>query len=154
MAGLRKPDSAHNHLMHSERPKSYAMKIIGIGIDLVKISRMEAIIRRWRENFLDKIFTHSEQQDCLARKAPHLHLSGRFAVKEALLKALGTGMRNGMRWKEMEIRRDSLGKPVLHLNGRTRQLAEEKGVSEILTSITHDHDYAIGQVILQGVERR
>jgi len=128
------------------------MKIIGVGIDLVKISRVEGMIRRWGLGFLGKVFTENEQRDCLSQKGKAQYFAGRFAVKEAFLKALGTGMRKGMRWKAIETQRDAFGKPVLKLSGQVRSFADEQGVREVLTSISHDHDYAIAQVMLQGEE--
>ena len=129
------------------------MQVIGIGIDLVRISRIETILRRWETGFLNRVFTLREQRDCLQCHAPHRHLSGRFAVKEALLKALGTGLRDGIRWQEIETLRTPLGKPVVTLTGAALRRAEALGASEVLASISHDHDYAIGQVVLQGRAR-
>lgn len=125
------------------------MSIVGIGIDLVKISRLEEMTKRWGDRFLDRVFTASERAYCLQRKRPHIHFSARFAVKEATMKALGTGLREGIRWKEIETRNAPDGKPEVRMSGKTRQLAEAQKVSGIFASMTHDHDYAIGQVILE-----
>ncbi|MFQ5780235.1 MAG: holo-ACP synthase [Nitrospiria bacterium] len=126
------------------------MTIVGIGIDLVKISRIEEMTQRWGDRFLDRVFTPAERAYCHLRKRPHIHYAARFAVKEAMLKALGTGLRGGVRWKEIETIRTPTGKPEVRVSGKTRQLAEEERVSQIFASITHDDDYAVGQVILQG----
>jgi holo-[acyl-carrier protein] synthase len=126
--------------------------IVGIGVDLVKISRIHEMTERWGTRFLDRVFTPTEQAYCLRRKFPPTHLSARFAVKEAMLKALGTGLRMGTRWTEIETVNNAAGKPEVKLSGRTGQLAAEKKVSEIFASITHDHDYSIAQVLLQGSE--
>jgi len=128
------------------------MKVIGIGIDLVQVSRVDELLRRWGTRFLEKVFTEAEQQEGLERAAPPRHFAARFAVKEALLKALGTGMRAELRWKDMETRCGALGKPVLHLSGGVLTRAEGLGVGEALVSISHDGDYAIAQVLLQGTE--
>lgn len=130
------------------------MIVVGIGVDLVKISRIEEMIDRWGARFLNRVFTPIEQAYCLRRKSPHIHLSARFAVKEATLKALGTGLRMGTRWTEIETVNNPAGKPEVKVSGRTRELAEAKNVLEILTSITHDHDYSIAQVVLQGSPSR
>jgi len=126
------------------------MAIIGIGIDLVKISRMEKIRARWHQHFLDRVFTTNEQHYCLQYHLPHVHFSGRFAIKEALLKALGSGLRDGIRWMEIETVNNQAGKPFVQLTGQARQYADALGVEQILSSISHDHDYAIAQVILEG----
>ncbi len=126
------------------------MAIVGIGIDLVKISRMEKIRARWHQHFLDRIFTTNEQRYCLQHQKPQVHFSGRFAIKEAVLKALGTGLRDGIRWTEIETVNNPSGKPLVQLTGRASQCADDLGVVQILSSISHDHDYAIAQVILEG----
>ncbi len=124
------------------------MTIVGIGVDLVKISRIQSMRTQWGTRFLDRVFTPAEQAYCLHRRAPHIHLSARFAVKEAILKALGTGLRMGTRWREIETVNNPAGKPEVRLSGRTRELADERNVADIFASITHDHDYSIAQVIL------
>ncbi len=126
------------------------MAIIGIGIDLVKISRMEKIRARWHQHFLDRVFTAREQHYCLQYHLPHIHFSGRFAIKEALLKALGTGLRGGIRWIDIEVANNQTGKPLVQLTAQARKYADDMGVKQILSSISHDHDYAIAQVILEG----
>lgn len=129
------------------------MTIIGIGVDLVKISRIQEMTERWGSRFLDRVFTPTEQTYCLRRKFPPVHLSARFAVKEAILKALGTGLRMGTRWTEIETINNAAGKPEVKLWGRTGELAAGKNVSEIFATITHDSDYSIAQVLLQGPQR-
>ena len=129
------------------------MTIVGIGIDLVKISRIQEMMERWGPRFLDRVFTPTEQAYCLRHRFPPVHLSARFAVKEAILKALGTGLRMGTKWKEIETVNNPAGKPEVKLWGTTGQLAAEKNVSKIFATITHDHDYAIAQVLLQGPEK-
>ncbi len=125
------------------------MSILGIGIDLVRISRLEKMTKRWGNRFLDRVFTPSERAYCLQHKRPHIHFSARFAVKEAAMKALGTGLRDGIRWKEIETRNALNGKPEVSITGKTRRLADTQNVSRIFASMTHDHDYAIAQVILE-----
>ncbi len=126
------------------------MTTLGIGIDMVKVSRMAGIMRRWDRKFLDRIFTPAEREYCLQKKMAPVHFSGRFAVKEALLKALGSGLSRGISLKEIETLPNASGQPRVHLSGRVRELAEAFGACTILSSITHDADYAIAQVLLQG----
>ena len=132
--------------------------IIGIGIDLVKSERIRKAAQRWDRKFLDRIFTAQEQSYAFAHRHPYLHLAGRFAVKEALIKALGTGWSYGIRWPEIatltETEKDSsrkrTGKPRVETTGRIKALLDERGVNEIQVSISHDTDYSIAQVILIG----
>ncbi len=126
------------------------MPILGIGIDMVKVPRMEGIIERRGRPFLDRIFTEAEQRYCFQHRMAPLYFSGRFAAKEALLKAMGTGLGNGVSFREIETLRASTGKPSIQLSGRVRELADQKGVYSIFSSITHDGDYAIAQVVLEG----
>jgi holo-[acyl-carrier protein] synthase len=122
--------------------------IAGIGIDLVKIKRIQEAVQKWDKRFLNRVFTPLEQQYCYSRLDPHLHLSGRFAVKEAIFKALGTGWRNRVRWTEIEVFNNPQGKPMVTVTGMVKQYMADLGVTEIHVSISHDTDYAIGQVIL------
>ncbi len=127
--------------------------IIGIGIDLVKTARVQAIVKRWGERFLNRVFTPSETAYSLNRRQPHIPLSARFAVKEATLKALGIGVQMGIRWREIETVHDPLGKPMIRLSGKVQKIAQDKQVSDIFASLSHDGDYAIAQVILTGHSR-
>jgi holo-[acyl-carrier protein] synthase len=120
--------------------------IVGIGIDLVKISRIQEAVQRWDKRFLNRVFTPLEQQYCYARLDPYF--SGRFAVKEAVFKAMGTGWRSGIRWSEIQVLNDNKGKPAVSVSGKIKQVMSDLGVTEIHVSISHDTDYAIGQVVL------
>ena len=120
----------------------------GIGIDLVPISRMRQVMERWQERFVTRVFTPSEIAYCRARRDPAPHFAARFAAKEAGLKALGTGLRLGVNWRELEVRRERGGPPVLVLRGRSRELARERGAERMLLALSHDGDYAIAQAML------
>jgi holo-[acyl-carrier protein] synthase len=124
------------------------MQVRGIGIDLVPISRMRGVLERWHERFLTRVFTDDEIAYCRARKDPAPHFAARFAAKEAGLKALGTGLRLGVSWRELEVRRERGGPPFLILRGRTRELARAKGAERMLLALSHDGDYAIAQAML------
>lgn len=126
--------------------------IKGIGVDLAKIPRMRKVIERWADRFLRRVFTDEEIAYCQRRRDPVPHLAARFAAKEAGLKALGTGLRMGVRWKELEVRRERGEAPRLVLSGRTRALARAKGAQRVFLSLTHDGDYALAQVVLVGGE--
>ncbi len=124
------------------------MSIVGIGLDLVKISRIEAIVRRWQDRFLHRVFTEDERQVSFGRAWPYASLAGRFAAKEAMLKALGTGWSAGVSWQDIQVLNDIGGKPVATARGRTGALAQQAGVTRIHVSLSHDGDYAIAEVIL------
>jgi holo-[acyl-carrier protein] synthase len=128
--------------------------IIGIGIDLVKISRVQKMLKRWGNRFLNRVFTASEIAYAQNKKQQYVPLSARFAAKEAALKALGIGLQMGVNWREIETTSDSLGKPVMTFSGKVQQIAQEQRVSDIFVSLSHDGDYAIAQVLLTGQEIR
>ena len=126
------------------------MSVRGIGIDLVPIPRMRQIMARWEDRFITRVFTADEIAYCRARKDPAPHFAARFAAKEAGLKALGTGLRLGVSWLELEVRRERGGPPMLVLRGRSRELAEARGGDRMLLALTHDGDYAIAHAMLVG----
>src|SRR2546427_3201584 len=124
------------------------MRINGIGVDLVNIPRMRDVIDRWRDRFLQRVFTEEELAYCRARRDPVPHLAARFAAKEAGLKALGTGLRLGVRWRELEVRRGRGQPPVLVLSRRSRAVGEARGGRRMLLTLTHDGEYACAQAML------
>ena len=124
------------------------MTVRGIGIDIVPIPRMRQILERWQERFLTRVFTPAEIAYCRGRKDPVPHFAARFAAKEAGLKALGTGLRLGVSWLELEVQRERGGPPMLVLRGRSRELARARGADRMLLALTHDGDYAIAQAML------
>lgn len=125
--------------------------IIGSGIDLVEINRMEKIIKKWGNNFIFRIFTAAEKKYCEKRKGgKYQSYAGKFAGKEALLKALGLGLRE-VSWKEIEISNDELGQPIINTSGKLKDIASKKGVCKYFISISHSKEHAIAQVILEGL---
>ncbi len=124
------------------------MNVRGIGVDLVQIPRMRDVIARWEERFLMRVFTDEEIAYCRARRDPVPHFAARFAAKEAALKALGTGLRLGIRWRELEVRRARGQAPVLVLSGRSREIGRERGGTRMLLALSHDGDYALAQAML------
>jgi len=124
------------------------VKIQGIGIDLVQIPRLRRVVERWQDRFLERVFTEEELAYCRARRDPVPHLAARFAAKEAGLKALGTGLRLGVRWRELEVRRERGQPPVLVLSGRSRAIGEARGGRRMLLTLTHDGEYACAQAML------
>ena len=126
------------------------MELVGIGVDLVKIPRLRQVVERWRERFLHRVFTEAELAYCLAHRDPIPHLAARFAAKEAALKALGTGLRMGINWHELEVRREKGEAPQLILSGRCRAIGAAKGGRQVLLSISHEGEYALAQAMLVG----
>ncbi|MFT3990254.1 MAG: holo-ACP synthase [Luteolibacter sp.] len=126
------------------------MHIFGIGIDVVEVERIAGAISRHGEPFLARLFTPAEREYCEIQKKPALHYAARFAAKEAVSKALGTGIGGDASWLDLEISRDSLGAPALSLTGSAAAFAESKGIREIKISLTHARDYAAANAIAIG----
>src|SRR5262245_21355424 len=122
----------------------------GIGVDLAVIARMKHVVERWDERYLRRVFTEEEIAYCRRRRDPIQHFAARFAAKEATLKALGTGLSMGVRWRELEVRRERGQAPTMTLSGRCRAIARAKGGDRVLLSLTHDGDYAMAQAMLIG----
>jgi holo-[acyl-carrier protein] synthase len=124
--------------------------VLGIGIDVVEIARVRRVMDRWQDRFLRRVFTDEELAYALGRHDPAEHLAARFAAKEATLKALGTGLSMGVRWREMEVRRARGQAPTLALSGRTAALGEARGVRRLHVSLSHDAGLAVAQVLAEG----
>ena len=122
--------------------------IIGIGVDIVEVSRIKNAVLRWEESFLRKIFTDREVNYSKARKFCYQHLAGRFAAKEAVLKAIGDFSIRRMEWHNIEVLNDSFGKPVIHLSGEAKAVKEKKKISDIIISISHTRSYAVANALL------
>ena len=123
--------------------------ILGLGLDATDIDRIADTIERYGERFLGRIFTAGEIAYCTRRKVPSIHFAGRFASKEAAMKALGTGHSQGVLWRDVEVVRRS-GPPQLRLHGgAARRFAAMGGRSSLLT-ITHTDDLAMAQVLILG----
>lgn len=123
--------------------------IIGCGIDLVSIKRIENIVRRWGDNFICRIFTPLEQEYCEKKGNKYQSYAGKFAAKEALLKALGLGLR-GVNWKEIEVINDNLGQPIIKTSGRLKEITSNKKVDKYFLTISHTKENALAEVILEG----
>lgn len=124
--------------------------IKGIGVDIVEIERIKRALER-HDRFCDRVYTPHEQEYCTAQSSPHLHYAVRFAAKEAALKALGTGFR-GVKWTDLEVRRDHLGKPYLELGGSVATQAHERGICDIFVSLSFNQHSAVASAIAIGTE--
>ncbi len=125
------------------------MTTIGIGMDATDLPRIARTLQRYGERFLLRIFTDAEVAYCTRRRDPVPHLAGRFAVKEAAMKALGTGHSRGVLWKDVEVVRAG-GPPQLRFHGGAARRAEAMGVRRSLVTITHSEGLALAQVMLFG----
>jgi holo-[acyl-carrier protein] synthase len=122
--------------------------VVGIGIDLVKVDRIRNLVLRWQDRFLNRLFTEEERRECFRRAAPYPSLAARFAAKEAVLKALGTGWSEGIRWMDIQVVNDASGKPVVQVAGRVETLIRQAAASRIHLSLAHDGDYAMAEAVL------
>lgn len=123
--------------------------IAGVGVDLSQTSRFRRFLEKGNDGLIDRVFTLGEKDYCLSKRDPAPHLAARFATKEAFLKALGLGLREGISWQDMDVVRDELGKPSLLLSGRAAGICAERSISAIHLSYSHDGDYATATVILE-----
>src|SRR5437762_9995103 len=123
--------------------------IIGLGLDATDIDRIADTIDRYGERFLNRIFTAGEIAYCTRRRVPAIHFAGRFAAKEAAMKALGTGHSQGVLWRDVEVIRRG-GPPQLQLHGGAARRFAALGGRSSLLSITHSDDLALAQVMLLG----
>lgn len=124
--------------------------IVAHGIDLVHCPRIERIWQQHGDHFLQRIYTAKEREYCLAAAHPLPRMSGRFAMKEAVMKALGSGWRGGVEWTDIETLPDPLGRPLLTLRGKTAELASALGIARWLVSISHAGEYATASAIGVG----
>ncbi len=124
--------------------------ILGIGVDLCEVDRMEAAIARHGERFLNRIYTEAERAYCDSKPNRMERFAGRFAAKEAAMKAIGTGWRRGVGWRDFEVARAASGQPVIVLRGEAGKIAAQMGVRRALVSITHIKSMAMAQVLLES----
>jgi len=122
--------------------------IVGSGIDLVEIARIQQSMDRYGQRFLNRIYTAAEQAYCLRKRKAAESLAARFAAKEAGAKALGTGISRGVSWLEIEVVRERGGRPNLRFTGRARQIADLLGAAHAALSITHTAELAMASVVL------
>ncbi len=122
--------------------------IRGVGVDIIEIPRLERAIERWGEPFLRRVFTDVERRRAGGRPGAAQHLAGRFAAKEAVMKALGTGWR-GLAWREIEIDADPRGNPVVRLSGRAARAASARGIAGLAVSISHTRALATALAVAE-----
>ena len=124
--------------------------IVGLGLDIAEIDRIEAAITRHGAPILERLYTPAEVAYCESHRNKFERYAGRFAAKEAAMKALGTGWRRGVRWRDIEVTREASGKPSLALKGVAKRIAEGLGAKNISLTITHSGNLALAEVIFEN----
>ena len=124
--------------------------ILGSGIDIVNMERIERIVDRWGATFLQRVFTEKEILWCQRRSRPAECYATRFAAKEAFLKAIGWGLRNGIQWTDIEVENGPMGKPYLLFHRKATEVLESLRIRRSLLTLSHDHPYAVAHVLLEG----
>lgn len=125
--------------------------VIGTGVDLVENERIAQLISKWGTRFTDRVFLPEERVYCESKATPWLYYAGRFAVKEAVSKAFGTGIGPSLGWLDIEVVKDSeSGAPSIALGPNGRRLAAAKGVEQVLISLSHTHHFAVAHALLIG----
>ena len=123
--------------------------VVGTGIDIVNINRIEHLMARWGDLFLDRVFTEKEIVWCQRRTRPPECFAIRFAAKEAFLKAIGWGLRNGIQWTDIEVENDSMGKPSFSFHRKAKEVLENLRIQKALLTLSHDRPFAVAHVLLE-----
>ncbi len=118
------------------------MNVFGIGTDIVECERIASMIDKHDNLFIDRVYTPSEIEYCSGRKSSVQHYAGRWAAKEAILKSLGTGWAKGIAWTDIEVINEMGGRPKVRMGGGAREICEQKGITDVLISISHTESYA------------
>jgi holo-[acyl-carrier protein] synthase len=123
--------------------------IAGIGVDIVEIKRFSGVMERLKERFILRLFTPDEQKYCHGHRDPVPHFAARFAAKEAVFKALGTGWAKGVTWLDVEVQKQEQEAPTIALYGEARRLCDAKGVSRVHLSLSHSDQWVVAMVVLE-----
>lgn len=130
------------------------MSIIGIGTDIIEVPRIALMIEKHGEMFVQRVYTPYEIGYCRLRKSANQHYAGRWAAKEAVLKAIGTGWAGGIQWTDIEVRNDVAGRPAISLYHAAKGVCEARGIREIQISISHCRTIAVAYAIAIGDQGR
>jgi len=136
--------------MSSSDSATKRSRVIGLGTDIIECSRIGEMIHKHGELFLNRVFTQQEIAYCSSRKTSNQHYAGRWAAKEAALKALGTGWAKGIQWTDIAVSHQLGGKPIITIDGVAAEIAREQGIAEIMLSISHCRHYAVAYCIAVG----
>jgi holo-[acyl-carrier protein] synthase len=126
------------------------MSVLGIGVDLVECARIQHSLDRFGDRFLRRVFTEGEIEYSTSMKFPARHLAARFAAKEAVSKAFGTGIGKAMGWRDIDVRKKPSGEPYLVLSGGAEALAVSRGVTSALITLSHTDNHAMAVVVMEG----
>jgi holo-[acyl-carrier protein] synthase len=126
------------------------MSVLGIGVDLVECARIEHSLERFGDRFLHRVFTDGEIAYAKSMKFPARHLAARFAAKEAVSKAFGTGIGKAMGWRDIDVQKKESGEPFLVLTGGAEDLARQRGVTSSLITLSHTDHHAVAMIVLEG----
>jgi holo-[acyl-carrier protein] synthase len=126
------------------------MSVLGIGVDLVECGRIQRSLDRFGEKFLRRVFTEGEIDYSMSMKFPARHLAARFAGKEAVAKAFGTGIGKAMGWRNIDIRKKKSGEPFLVFSGPAQEFASKRGVTSALITLSHTNHHAVAYVVLEA----
>jgi holo-[acyl-carrier protein] synthase len=126
------------------------MSVLGIGVDLVECARIQRSLDRFGEKFLRRVFTEGEIEYSMSMKFPARHLAARFAGKEAVAKAFGTGIGKAMGWRNIDIRKKKSGEPFLVFSGPAQELASKRAVTSALITLSHTDHHAVACVVLEA----
>ena len=126
------------------------MSVLGIGVDLVECARIQHSIDRFGDRFLHRVFTEGEIEYSMSMKFPARHLAARFAAKEAVSKAFGTGIGKAMGWRNIDVQKKPSGEPFLVFSGPAQELAVKRGVTSALITLSHTEHHATACIVLDG----
>jgi len=131
-------------------PYNREMSVIGLGVDLVECARIQHSLDRFGERFLHRVFTAGEIEYSMSMKFPARHLAARFAAKEAVSKAFGTGIGKAMGWRDIDVQKKPSGEPFLVFSGPAKELSRQRGVASALITLSHTEHHAMASVVLEG----
>jgi holo-[acyl-carrier protein] synthase len=130
-----------------------SVSVLGIGVDLVENARIEHSLERFGDRFLQRVFTTGEIEYSQSMKYPARHLAARFAAKEAVSKAFGTGIGKSMGWKDIDVRRKESGEPYVVLEGGAKKLAEGRNVSKVSITLSHTEHHAMAMIVVEASDQ-
>ncbi len=125
------------------------MSVLGLGVDIVECRRIEHSLERFGERFLHRVFTKGEIEYCQSMKFPARHFAARFAAKESISKAFGTGIGKAMGWRDLDVHRHGSGQPYVVLEGGAQKLAQERGVTAVWISLSHTDHHAMATAVIE-----
>ena len=126
------------------------MSVVGVGVDIVETARIDRSLERFGERFLHRVFTAGEIAYCQSMKYPARHFAARFAAKEAVSKAFGTGIGKAMGWRDIDVHRQESGQPFVVLEGGAKALAAERGIASVWISLSHTDNHAVATIVLEA----